>query len=151
MTHPTTSENRQNSGENIPKATTGHDSVRLDHADSGTVVLNSTMSVSDLSVLGAMVKTRRHDKEIGGSVTATDDQGRKILCGSLHDAVASVLDGIGVVGKLLAMTANEAMQDDVSKVGWLICGLAELAHDIDFERGEVEYEAVREKKAGGND
>jgi hypothetical protein len=140
---------RPDSGEPSPKATTGHQSVRFDHADGGMVSLQASTDLSKLLTLGAMAKTRRYRPEMGGSATATDEAGREMLINHLDGAVGAILDGLGSVGKALALASDELPPGDVFNIGWLICGLSELAQDIRFELGEIEYEQRRGQSAGG--
>jgi hypothetical protein len=152
MNTPTTGEIRPNSdqnpasGDSLPP-TTGMDSVRFDHAEGGTVSISTGSSLSSLLTLGAMAKTRRYRPETGASATATDEAGREMLVNHLGGAVVAILDGLSSVGKALALASDELPPDDVFNIGWLVCGLAELAQDIRFERGEIQYEQGRGKGA----
>lgn len=149
MKSPTqaTTEIRQPSGEPTPPATINADSVRFDHAEGGMVALDGTTAISSLLKTGALVKTRRYRPEIGGSVTATDEGGLEIVAGRLDGAVDLIVDGLGSIGKLMALASEEMEPSDVANIGWLVCGLAELVQDARFEVGEIEYERERDNGA----
>jgi hypothetical protein len=149
MNTPTqaTPQNRQNSGDTPLKTTTGKASIAFDYAEGGTIALHGNTGISSLLRLGAMVKTRQYQPELSGSATATDEKGREIVIRQLDGAAEMIVDSLGTVGKLLALTSEELNPGDVSSIGWLVCGLAELAEDVLFELSEVSYERERDQGA----
>ena len=131
-------------GESCPNPNENTASARIslafNHARGGRIEFDGTSEISYLLALWAMVKLRQYRRELGRSVTATDAQGREMLMSYLDGAAELIVGGIGAVGKLLALTSEELNPRDLPRIGWLVCGLAELAADARFAAGEARYE-----------
>jgi len=155
--------NRQNSGETPtntatatetpPKdkpETTGLDNVRFDHAHNGTISLNGTTNLGCLLELGAITNTMKinYDKNGGKLEYATDDKGLEIVANNIHGGIESLFNGIAVIGKLLGYSSSEIGEDDISSVGWLLCGLAEIGEGLRMDLANIEYSKEQGRKGG---
>ena len=72
--------------------------------------------------------------------TATDELGLNLMKEQLSTGITIILDGIGVVADLMSTNCNNLSGQDVSKIGWLICGLAEMASDMHYHKNRFEHE-----------
>ena len=155
MNTPTTGKIRPKSDKTttpIPTQTTGLDAIRFDYSHCGTLSLGGGATpLASLLSLGAFTKTRQRNERFE-PVMATDGAGCELVSNQLDDTLDSVLRGIGIVGKLLALSQDPDSQTcskDMIEAGWLICGLAELAKDLHYERGEIDFVRLNQCKLGG--
>lgn len=139
-----TPENRSNTDNTTQadsiKTTTGLNSVRFDHSKTGDLCLANSTALGNSLNLGAMAKTAKYNRVTGSTITATDEKGLNILDVQLRNGIESIFDGIEVVAKLLAFNCDDVSEGDISKIGWLITGLAELGRNMNFHSSEVESE-----------
>jgi len=131
--------------------TTGRDNIRFDHAHKGAISLKETTNLGCLLALGAITKTKKinYDKNGGPSEYATDDRGLELVSNNIDGAIESIFDGISVIGKLLVYSSSEIGEDDISSVGWLLCGLAEIGTDLRMDLANIEYAKEQGRKGGG--
>ncbi len=139
-----TPENRSNTDNttqaDLIKPTTGLDSIRNDLAEDGFISLSGNTPLSDLLKIGAIAYTTHHDFDTGRMETATDELGLNLMKEQLSTGITIILDGIGVVADLMSTNGNNISGNDVSKIGWLICGLAEMASDMHYHKNRFEHE-----------
>lgn len=146
-----TPEIRPESGEAKPAwqqaetQSTSLDKVRFDYADSGSIDLSSSSSIGALLGIGAIIKTSKITIN-GDAVSleyATDEKGRELVGNYMHESIVHIFDGIQAVGKLLAISGEEASTKDLHSLGWLLCGLAELGRDLRHELANLEHSTQR--------
>ena len=125
---------------NQTKTTTGIHSVRFDLSQSGDLSLSSSTPLANILKLGAMAYTTKHNDVTGRMETATDELGLNLMKEQLTTGVGLILDGIGVVADLMSTNCDSVSGREVSTLGWLICGLAEMASDMEYHRNQAEFE-----------
>ena len=87
-----------------------------------------------------MAYTTKHNDVTGRMETATDELGLNLMKEQLTTGVGLILDGIGVVADLMSTNCDSVSGREVSTLGWLICGLTEMASDMEYHRNQAEFE-----------
>jgi len=92
--------------------------------------------------LGAAFKTR--EQQGSTAVTQTDAQGLKTLVDTAEGITEQLTHATRTIGKVMALASDQLSPDDVHELGWLICGLGEIASAVEFARSELAYELQRD-------
>lgn len=115
-------------------------SIKFDHGDGGVLEYqNSGTALNNVMALGALLHTRFYnfDKNAPHLQFPTDSEGLKQGIGSADDLLNFINTSMSALGEALVFVERAEMGGSIEALGWLIKGLADLAADAEFARGEM--------------